>query len=123
MIRILFWILVAAGLACFFVFIFHLKKSTADEQVLFLGIVVIGIMAILAAFALFMFVYCWKKRVAIMIGRYGNRTGRTWSRDSQPFRYWSIMLFYAVSFVFVSYALYIGVKDLLLSYSKVMANH
>jgi hypothetical protein len=112
MMRIIFWILVAVGLCAFFFAASHQNTMTLDENTLFWGSIGFGIMAIMAGFAAFMLFNCWKKQIAIMIGYYGSP--RVYPRDSQPFRYWSVMLFYLVWFLFNSFVVCaVGIRVLL----------
>lgn len=98
MIRTLFWILVAVGLGAFFFAASRQKNMTTDENTLLWGLIGCGFVVIFASGAAFMLFYCWKKRVAIMVGRYGST--KTCSRDIQPFGYWCVMLFYLLAFFF-----------------------
>ena len=106
--RILFWILVATGLAVFFgILALGPNHFTPEQQTHIFGVVADAIMAVIAGGALFMFVYCWKTGVAMMVGYYGS--SRTFSRESQPFGYWCVMLFYVCAFaLFTSVAVVSG---------------
>jgi hypothetical protein len=120
MMRIFFWTFVAVGLAAFFFAASRQKDMTADENTLLWGSVACGVMAIIGFGSVFLLFYFWKKRIAIMVGYYGGR--KVWSRDSQPFVYWCIMLFYFLAgLFFLSVAFLVGLK-LLPTFQKLL-NH
>jgi hypothetical protein len=100
MMRIFFWILVAFGLAAFFFAAAHQRSMTNEENTLLWGSIGCGVMAVFAFGSAAMLIYCWKKGVAIMVGYYGR--SRWHARDSQPLRYWCIMLFYLLALLICS---------------------
>jgi hypothetical protein len=110
MIRILFWILVAVGLGTFFFVSSRQKTMTADENALFFGSIITGIFFVVAC--LLIFYSCWalKRRVIIAFGRI---RGKVFLRDSQPFGYWSTVLFYFVLAISFLTGAYIRGRDLL----------
>jgi hypothetical protein len=71
---------------------------TVDEQILFWGAIVYLIMAIIACALIYLLYWCWKKRIAVILflGK-----GREYSRDLQPVKYWSIMLYYTLAIFFI----------------------
>jgi uncharacterized membrane protein YjgN (DUF898 family) len=104
--RILFWFLVAVGLGAFFFAAAHQGSMTNDENTVLWGSLCSGLMVILAFGSIFAWFYFWKKRFAIMVGRYGGRKAH--SRDSEPFAYWSIMFFYLLAFLCFSSVAILG---------------
>jgi biotin transporter BioY len=100
MMRIIFWILVASGLAAFFFGASRQRIMSVEENTLLWGSIVCGVMAIFAFGSGYMVYYCWKKRVAALVGKYG--ASRIYARDSEPSRYWLIVLFYFLVFLLVS---------------------
>jgi hypothetical protein len=71
---------------------------TADKQFLFWGAIVYLIIAIIACALICLLYWCWKRKTAVILflGK-----GREYSRDLQPIKYWSIMLYYALAIVFI----------------------
>jgi hypothetical protein len=71
---------------------------TADEQVLVWGGISYGIIAIIGVALACLFFWCWKRKIAIvfLLGK-----GREYPRDSQPIKYWCVMLFYTMAVLFI----------------------
>ena len=93
MIRTIFWILVAGVLGALLFAMFHSDSMTPDENMLLWGSVAFVVMTLLTCFTISMLPYSLKKGATAFGGKYG---GKIYSRDSQPFVYWSIMLIYLV---------------------------
>jgi hypothetical protein len=94
MFRILFWILVVLGLAAFFGIAATHRHMTPDQMTLFFGSVVLVCFAALSSGIFYLFYRGWRTGVVIPIGYYGNPSGKTYSRDSQPAKYWIYMIIY-----------------------------
>jgi hypothetical protein len=94
MFRIVFWILVILGLAAFFGIAATHRHMTPDQITLFFGSVVLICFAALSSGIFYLFYRGWRTGVVIPIGKYGNRTGRTFSRNLQPVKYWIYMILY-----------------------------
>ena len=94
---------------------------TVDEQVLFWGAICYAIMLIFVAVLAYLLFWCWKKRIAIIAGRYGG--GGQYSRDLQPIRYWAVMLFYASALVLISTGLFIRGREWVELLLKFLRNH
>ena len=96
MFRMLFWVLVVLGLAAFFWIPATHRHMTPDQMTLFFGSVVLVCFAALSSGIFYLFYRGWRTGVVIPIGRYGNRSGRTFSRNSEPVRYWFYMILYFI---------------------------
>jgi hypothetical protein len=91
MIRILFWIFVTLFLAAFFYFGAASQHWTDEEKSRFWTVAVCVPMTAMACGIGWYLIYALKKGVVVLAGKYG---GRAFSRNSEPFYYWGIMLFY-----------------------------
>ena len=109
MMRVIFWICVAAGLAAFFWFAANSKHMTADQNLMVWTLIVDLVMITLTGYGIGMLVYGARKGSVILAGKYG---AKAFSRDSQPIRYWLIMAFYVCWILGCLYALYARNREL-----------
>jgi hypothetical protein len=100
MIRIIFWIFVALFLAAFFWGASASKNWTEQENAQFWTGVVCFVWTLVAGGLAYLLFYCWKKRAVPNPARYGFEM-RAFSRDSEPFHYWSVMIFYSLFLILV----------------------
>jgi len=109
MMRVIFWICVAAGLAVFLWFDANSAHMTANHKLLVYTLVVDLVMVAFTGYGIGMLVYGVRKGSVILAGKYG---ARAFSRDLQPIRYWLIMAFYVFWVTGCLYALYARNRDL-----------
>jgi hypothetical protein len=65
-----------------------------DEQVLIWGAIAYAVVMTIAFGLAYLLFWCWKSRIAV--------TARwQFSRDSQPIRYWTLMLFYVSALLLI----------------------
>jgi hypothetical protein len=87
--RILFWTMVAMGLCAFFFGLLQGKRMSLEGETVFFASVIFVVFATLTWITAWMLIDTWKRGVAEIMDHQGGI--RVWSRDSQPFTYWSIM--------------------------------
>ncbi|HVU08228.1 MAG TPA: hypothetical protein VHG89_06770 [Verrucomicrobiae bacterium] len=92
--RILFWTFIILVVAIALWASFAANQLTNDQNMLIWAIILCMVCVAMACGLAYLLFYCWKNRIAMIAGRYGG--GRQYSRDTQPFRYWGIMIFYLV---------------------------
>jgi hypothetical protein len=109
MMRTVFWICVAAGLAAFFIFVVNSKHMTAGQNLLVWTLVVDLIMIAFTGYGIGMLVYGTRKGSVILGGKYG---AKAFSRETQPIRYWLVMTFYVCWVFLCLYALYARNREL-----------
>lgn len=94
MIPALFWtfagvvVIAAIGADCFS------SKLTSDQNKFIWAVVLCLVFVPTACAIAYLLLYCWRKRIAMIAGRYGG--GRQYSRDAQPIRYWCVMIYWAL---------------------------
>jgi hypothetical protein len=91
MFRVIFWFLVATGMAGFFWFNANSKRMTAGQNLLFWNLIVEIVFVFLTSYGVFMFVHGARTGSVILAGKYN---ARAFSRESQPFAYWFVMALY-----------------------------
>jgi hypothetical protein len=90
--KLLFWCLLSVIVIAAIWASFASNRLSSDQNSLIWATILCMVSASMAGGFSYLLFWCWRKRIAIIAGRYGG--GREYSRDSQPVRYWSIMLLY-----------------------------
>jgi len=103
MFRVIFWSLIAVGLAAFFWFFFNSGHMTLNQNLIVFGLILDGVLVSFIVYGFWNLINGLRKRTVILAGRYG---AGALDRDTQPIRYWIGIGFYVGWIVFFSYALY-----------------
>jgi hypothetical protein len=97
MMRILFWTFAVFVVVATVWASFASNRLTSDQNRFVWAIVLCIVFVSMACGIAYLLFYCWKKRIAMIAGRYGG--GGQYSRDTQPIRYWGIMILYVLCFL------------------------
>jgi hypothetical protein len=100
--RILFWIFIAAFLVAFFWGTSASEHWPDAERMLFWTVVEDIVLAAMTGGIAWYIIYALKNGVVVLAGKYGDRA---FSRDSEPFYYWSVMIFYGLVLILLIFAL------------------
>ena len=109
MMRAIFWICVAVGLAAFFWFAANSKHMTAGQNLLVWTLIFDLVMIAFTAYGVGMLIYGLKKRCGHN-GLRSYRKARAFSRDEQPIGYWLCIAIYIFGFARV-YMLFMRVTE------------